>query len=110
MNAAKKLAETSEENMRHGCIIVLGGSVQAMGINKRTNDPFIHKNLTWLSEHAEAAALRRCKRTEGAVAYIARINKHGEERMSRPCPKCMIALKAAGVKKIVYTVDSSIYL
>jgi len=110
LNVAKKLAETSEENMKHGCVIVLGGSVQAMGINKRTNDPFFHKNLHWLSEHAEAAALRRSNRTEGAVAYIARVNKHGEERMSRPCPKCMEALKSAGIKKIVYTVDSSIYL
>jgi len=96
--------------MRHGCVIVLGGSVQAMGVNKRTNDPFIHKSLNWLSEHAEGAALRRCKRTAGAVAYIARINKNGEERMSRPCPKCMKALKDAGIKKIVYTVDSSLYL
>jgi tRNA(Arg) A34 adenosine deaminase TadA len=110
LNAAKKLAETSEENMKHGCIIVLGGSVQAMGVNKRTNDPFIHKDSSGLSEHAEGAALRRCKRTVGAVAYIARVNKNGEERMSRPCPKCMAALKAAGIKKIVYTVDSSVYL
>jgi tRNA(Arg) A34 adenosine deaminase TadA len=105
-----KLAETSEENMKHGCVIVLGGSVQAVGVNKRTNDPYTHKQLHWLSEHAEMAALRRCKRTKGAVLYVARVNKRGEERMSKPCPKCAKLLKDAGIKKVVYTIDSSLYL
>lgn len=96
--------------MKHGCVIVLGGSVQAMGVNKRTNDPFIHKDLHWLSEHAEMAALRRCKRTKGSTLYVARVNRRGQERMSRPCPKCMKLLKDAGVKKVIYTIDSSMYL
>lgn len=81
-----------------------------MGINKRTNDPYYHKDLNYLSEHAEMAALRRATRTRGAVAYIARVNHAGEERMSRPCPKCMALLKQAGIKKICYTIDSSQYL
>jgi tRNA(Arg) A34 adenosine deaminase TadA len=110
LNVAVKLAETSEENMKHGCVIVLGGSIQAMGVNKRTNDPYFHKDLHWLSEHAEMAALRRCRRTNGAVLYVARVNKHGEERMSKPCAKCTKLLKKAGVKKVVYTIDSSLYL
>lgn len=96
--------------MRHGAIITLGGSVQAVGINKRTNDPYFNKNSHWLSEHAEMAALRKCTRTKGATIFVARVNKHGEERMSRPCPKCMNLLKSAGIKKIVYTIDSSQYL
>jgi deoxycytidylate deaminase len=96
--------------MRHGAIITLGGAPQACGINKRTNDPYFNKNSHWLSEHAEMAALRRCKRTQGAVIYIARINKTGEERMSRPCHKCMKLLRSAGIKKMVYTVDSAQYL
>lgn len=96
--------------MRHGAVVILGGSVQGLGINKRTNDPYTHKNLHWLSEHAEMAALRRSKRTEGAVIYVSRVNKRGQERMSRPCPKCMKLLKAKGIKKIVYTIDSAEYI
>ena len=110
MDIAKKLAETSQENMRHGAIITLGGSVQAMGINKRTNDPYFNKDSHWLSEHAEMAALRRCSRTKGATIYVARVNNRGQERMSRPCDKCMKLLRSAGVKKIVYTVDSTQYI
>lgn len=81
-----------------------------MGINKRTNDPYFNKDSHWLSEHAEMAALRRCGRTKGATIYIARVNKHGLERMSKPCPKCMSLLRAAGIKKMVYTVDTTEYL
>ena len=110
MSIAIKLAETSEEKMRHGCIVVLGGSVQSVGVNKRTNDPYIHKNLHWLSEHAEMAALRRCKRTKGATIYVARVNNAGEQRMSRPCHKCMKLLREAGIKRIVYTIDQQTYL
>lgn len=63
-----------------------------------------------LGVHAEIAALRRCGRTEGAVAYIARVNGKGEARQSRPCPRCMEALRVAGVKRVVYTIDGSKYL
>lgn len=96
--------------MRHGAVVVLGGAVQGMGVNKKTNDPYFHKDLHWLSEHAEMAALRRCKRTQGATIYISRINNNGEEMMSRPCPKCMKLIRKAGIKKIVYTINSSMEL
>lgn len=96
--------------MRHGALVVLGGAVQGMGVNKSTNNPHIHKNLHFLSEHAEMAALRRCKRTKGATIYIARINNRGEQMMSRPCDKCMRLIRAAGIKKIVYTVNNVIAL
>lgn len=80
-----------------------------MGINKRTNDPYFNKNSLWLSEHAEMAALRRCKRTNGAVIYVARVDKYGQGKMSRPCDRCMLALKQAGIKKCVYTINSQYY-
>lgn len=110
LRIACKLAECSTEKMRHGAVVVLGGSVQAVGFNKRTNNPHTHKDLHWLSEHAEMAALRRCKRTQGATIYVARLNKHDQQRMSRPCPKCMKLIVEAGIKRIVYTIDQSEYL
>jgi tRNA(Arg) A34 adenosine deaminase TadA len=106
LQIAIKLAETSEENMQHGSLIVLGGSLLAMGINKNTLNPFYHKDASKLSIHAEEAALKRCKRTDGAVLYVARINKCGIPRMSRPCFNCMQLIRAAGIKKIVYTINT----
>lgn len=92
--------------MRHGALVVLGGSLLGMGINKNVLDPFYHKDAPKLSVHAEEAALKRCKRTAGAVLYVARINKQGLPRMSRPCTSCMQLIRAAGIKKIVYTIST----
>lgn len=110
MNLACKLAEESQEANRHGAVVVLGGSVQSVGINRRTNDPWTHKNLHWLSCHAEMAAIRRAGRTQGATIYVSRINRRGEPRMSRPCAKCMKLIIKSGFKRVVYTVDTQEYL
>jgi len=108
LNIAIKLAETSEETMKHGAVVVRGGAVQSMGINKRTNNPFSHPDLHWLSEHAEMAALRRATRTKGATVYVARVNKRGEQMMSKPCAKCTKLLIESGVKRVVYTINREV--
>jgi deoxycytidylate deaminase len=56
-----------------------------------------------ISVHAEVDALSRCNDPRGATIYVARVNKRGEERMSRPCISCEKALLEAGVKKVIYT-------
>lgn len=61
------------------------------------------------SIHAEIAALKKVKgNLDGAIAYIARVNNSGVPRMSRPCQRCMVALKEAGVKRVIYTLEHSI--
>jgi len=42
--------------------------------------------------------------------YVARVNNRGEQKMSRPCPQCMQLLIDAGIKRVVYTIDSTIEL
>lgn len=81
-----------------------------MGVNTSRNKPGIVEEIDCLSTHAEINALRRASRTDNCVVYIARVNKRGAERQSRPCPKCMTALKNAGCKRIVYTIDSEYYI
>lgn len=110
LNRAVELAKTSTERHKHACIIVRGGAVQGFGVNVPRNIPGIVQEIEALGEHAEVRALKVSAKTEGAVAYVARVNSNGEERMSRPCPRCIKALKDAGVKRVVYTIDSSMYL
>lgn len=111
LNIASKLAETSQERTRHGCIIVSGGAVQSMGVNTYRNQPGIVDNVDCLSVHAEINALKRVKRNlSGAVVYVSRINNKGESRQSRPCPACLKALKDAGCKRIVYTINGNQYI
>lgn len=107
---ASRIAMESNERTRHGCIIVKSGAVQSKGVNTYRNQPGIIEDVNALSVHAEINAIRRSGNLDGAVAYIARVNNHGAPRQSRPCPDCLKALKTAGVKRIVYTVNGEEYL
>jgi tRNA(Arg) A34 adenosine deaminase TadA len=107
---ASRIAMESNENTKHGCIIVKSGAVQSKGVNTYRNQPGIIEEIGALSVHAEVNALRRGNRLDGAVLYVARVNNKGEARQSRPCPDCLAAAKAAGIKRICYTVNSSEYL
>ena len=109
MNVACRLAMESQERTRHGCVIICGGAVQGKGVNTKRNQPGIVEEIDALSVHAEVNALRGVN-AKGAVAYIARVNNQGEKRQSRPCPECLTKLKAAGVKRIVYTVNGNEYI
>lgn len=103
---ATRIAETSEVPQRHGAVIVKSGRVLAVGVNKWRNRNIKNNDLEYnphLTYHAEIDALNRFADVEGATIYIARVDKKGEPRFSRPCSRCLKALKDAGIKKIVYT-------
>lgn len=119
LKLAMRVAEASECNQRHGAIVVRAGSVLSTGLNKWRNDIltsgilFDEGRSTAVSVHAEIDALSRAKYTKGATLYIARINKKGTPRFSKPCKNCAKAIKEAGISKIIYTtndldLDSSI--
>lgn len=53
--------------------------------------------------HAETRLAR--KLTPGSTVWVARIaRKDGSWAMARPCPGCELRLRAAGVKRVVYTI------
>lgn len=111
LNLAMKAAKASSCVHSHGAIIVRGGSVLSIGINKWRNDfPLVstdnedEKSFD-ISVHAEIDALSRVSNPRGATIYIARVNKKGQARMSKPCKRCAQALKDAGVSKVIYTTN-----
>lgn len=96
----------SSEKMKHGAVIVKGGRVMSVGVNKFRNHPMIIQPeiiKTVCSVHAEVDALRKARDVRGATIYVARVNSRGVSRMSRPCNHCYMALKDAGISNIVYT-------
>ena len=110
LNLALRLAETSDLPQKHGAVIVKAGSVLSMGVNKWRN-----KELTntakeynpYLTYHAEVDAISNAgSDLNGATIFIARIGKDGCEKFSRPCQRCTQSLKAAGIKKVIYTTGS----
>lgn len=106
LELARKIAESSDMNKRHGAVVVKSGRVLSTGVNKFRNSVSIietHNIKRHCSVHAEVDALSRVADARGATIYVARVNRMNQERMSRPCNHCYTAIVRAGINKIVYT-------
>ena len=109
LSVARYLATKSNERMMHGAGNEKGGRVVGMGFNKGKNSPFIvpeDQIRSVCSRHAEVVAIKDAKfNTKGAVMYVARVNRHGADRNSKPCSHCQSVMDAAGIKRVVYTLE-----
>lgn len=114
LSLAAKVAESGNMSYKHGAVIVKGGRVVSVGINKWRISPEMaskekeyNPNMTY---HAEADAISRVSGDlSGAVIFVARINKKGLWSFSRPCNRCMKLINSAGIKKIIYTTGRENY-
>jgi deoxycytidylate deaminase len=111
LNMARYLAEKSEENKKHGAIIVKSGRVVGTGFNRFKNNPHnIPEDLIKVhcSRHAEEVAIREAgSNAKGAILYVARVNRQGMDRNSKPCHICSQIIKDSGIKKVIYTVEEN---
>jgi deoxycytidylate deaminase len=106
LNLAMKVAGLSEYPFKHGAVIVMGGRVMALGVNKDRNayNTLSHKEAALQSTvHAEIDALSKVKNVKGAVMYVARVNNKGEPMFSYPCLTCFMEMKRRGVKLVFST-------
>jgi deoxycytidylate deaminase len=106
LNLALKIAESSECVHRHGAVVVKGGRVMAIGVNKwRNRHGTVVKTDTTsdLSVHAEVDALSRVSDARGAILYVARVSKRGTPLLSRPCRECYSVIRRNGLKRVVYS-------
>lgn len=54
--------------------------------------------------HAEIHAIVRCKDLSKAhKIFVSRWNKNGDPMLAKPCPVCMSAIRAAGIKIVEHT-------
>lgn len=60
--------------------------------------PFPHPDA-----HAEARLMM--KLTPGSEIWVARVRKDGTLGIARPCPRCMVRIRAAGVSRVAYTIS-----
>ena len=107
---AKKIAAKSEcGKFRHGAVLVKGNSVRNISCNKHRHCSFGKRfrkaELGEATLHAELGAILGMDRTTtaGATVYVARINKRGESRNSKPCSMCQAAMRYVGIRRVVYT-------
>ena len=113
---AKRAAmESTYGKLRHGAVVVKGGSVVSFGFNKSNHcqfgQRFRHMDKGPATQHAEISAILGLPRsaTQGADVYVVRINNDCDWRMSKPCPMCEQALKFVGVKRVFYTTGDKHY-
>ena len=110
LSAARYFAAKSSARNTHGAVIVKGGRVVGTGYNRNRNHPAIvspEHIKTDCSIHAEESAIRDAGYdVRNAIIYIARVNKNGEDRDSRPCPRCLNLIKNSGIKRIIHTTQS----
>jgi tRNA(Arg) A34 adenosine deaminase TadA len=59
------------------------------------------------SAHAEYRLLKKCG--WGAVIWVARVDRHGQWAIAKPCIKCQTLIKNKGVKKVYYTIGPNEY-
>lgn len=114
LEVARYFATKSVANKRHGAIIVKGGRVVGTGYNKNRNSTrvvspeLIKTHCSW---HAEELAIRDAgDNLKNSIIYVARINKRGQDRNSKPCPKCMLLIKENKIKKIIYTLEDKVHV
>lgn len=106
LSVASYMASQSKCRMKHGAVVVRGGRVLGIGVNKERNHPMIVSTnhiKDHCSVHAEIDAIRKARDVSGATIYVARVNKRGQNRDSKPCKNCYDAMTELGIRKIIYT-------
>jgi deoxycytidylate deaminase len=111
LSVARYFASRSQSRKKHGAVIVKSGSVVGTGYNKNKNHPlFISPEhiKAHCSRHAEVEAIRDAgKNVKGSVLYVARVNRQGKDRNSKPCKLCEALIKQSQIKRVIYTGDES---
>ena len=100
--------------IRHGAILVKGGSIINSCFNKDKfcsfGSKFRDPSRGHATVHAELGCILGIPRniTTGSDIYVCRINRRGEFRNSKPCAMCHEALKYVGIKRVYYTGDEGV--
>ena len=114
ISVARYFATKSKARNTHGAVVVKGGRVLGTGWNRDRNSPNIidpERIKHDCSYHAEEVAIREAgQNLKGAVIYVARINKQGKDRDSKPCVKCSSLIEESGIKRVIYTSEKEIHV
>jgi pyrimidine deaminase RibD-like protein len=93
---AAKLAQKSDGNHKHGCLVIKGGAIVGKACNNYFN-----------GQHAECAALSKQWKSEirGATLIVVRIRKDREYGLSKPCHTCEKFIKECGIRAVYYSTN-----
>lgn len=109
LKLAVDTAKSSQGKFRVGAVLLYRGRVVATATNSATKThPFQAKLADRVGRpektvlHAEVAALVRC-RSQVDTIVVARVDKAGRLRLSKPCPVCALAIREAGIQNVYFS-------
>ena len=107
--AAKAAEQSGHDKFRHGAVLIKGGSILNVAANSDNHSSFGQRFRTMpgkATHHAELGCILGLDRTstQGSTIYVARVNRGGDWKMSKPCSMCHEVMKYVGIKKVVYTI------
>jgi len=110
LDLARNMASNSSYGkIKHGAVLVKGGSIISASFNKDKfsafGERFRQHGCGHATHHAELGCVLGVDRskTAGSSVFVVRVNRQGEDRLSKPCPMCHDVLKFTGVKKVYYS-------
>ena len=111
LERAARIASTSTCRQRHGAVAAIGARIIAVGVNSFRCHPTVASDPKRESSfHAEIAVLRQLREVDSRTTlFVARVAKNGRTALSAPCANCRQALKEAGVKQVIFSVDGDGY-
>ena len=111
---AKRMAQQSTYgSIKHGAVLVKGGSVLNASFNKDNycgfGERFRERDSGHATLHAELGCILNLDRsiTNGAEIYVVRVSWDGKFKMSRPCPMCRAALEHVGINRVHFTTNEN---
>lgn len=111
LQLAIETAKMSPSRRKIGAVLLKKSKVIATAVNlEKKSHPFQAKlaKRVGLCEkiylHAEVSALIKA-REDADTIIVARIDKQGKLRNSKPCPICSFALEQQGIQNIYYTTN-----
>jgi deoxycytidylate deaminase len=112
LDLAIQTAASSPSKRRIGAVLLKKSRVISTAVNlEKKSHPFQAKLAKKVGMdpkiylHAEVHALIRA-RDDADTIVIARLDRRGQLRMSRPCACCSLAIQEAGIAKVYYSTDN----
>lgn len=96
----------SGHQSRHAAGVVRKGKLISVGFNQRKSHTLaVRYSGSHLKNciHAELDAIKRARETQGLDMVVLRLNRQGQEMMSKPCPACMRMIGDSGISRVLYT-------
>lgn len=115
LDLAIQIAASSPSRYRIGAVLLKKNKVISTAVNlEKKSHPFqakIAKKVGMVPKiylHAEVHALIRA-RCDVDTIVVARLDKRGQLKLSRPCACCSFALQEAGITKVYYSTDNGFH-